>query len=125
MEFGTAQPRQFRVATRGRLAVDVVRQQPVSPQLLGIAQIFRLLAGQVLYPRDAFVRHAPWLAGARQVSQRCFQAKAQILTNAENHGVSIHLLGRGIRMIGEPTGGIQQYGCPNRAPLLFGPRPAD
>jgi hypothetical protein len=28
-------------------------------------------------------------------------------------------------MIGEPTGGIQQYGCPNRAPLLFGPRPAD
>src|SRR5271157_3852372 len=118
-------PGQFPVTSHPCLAVDVLGQQLIGPQFLGITQIFWLLARQILYPCNGFVRNLARLARPRQLSQCRLQSKAKVFSNAKDHGISIHLTGRSIRLIHHAIGRIQQTSRTHRPPLLFRPRSTD
>ena len=76
---------QFRetpMADRLAMVADMLRQQPGRPQLLGIAQILRFLAGQRNHPRSRFRGHRRAAAPTRQIDQRLGHAQIQGLTHA-------------------------------------------
>src|SRR5271157_1575764 len=125
VQFRPAQARQFSVTSRPCLAVDVLGQQLIGPQFLGIPQIFWLLARQILYPCNGFVGNLARLARPWQLSQRRLQSKAKVFSNAKDHGISIHLTGRSICLIHHAIGRIQQNSRTHRPPLLFRPRSTD
>jgi hypothetical protein len=101
------QARQFRVTSRRRLAADMFGQQLISPEFLGITQIPGLLARQILSPYNGIVRYLARLSRPWQLSQCRLLPKSKVFSNAKNHGISIHLTGRSIRLVRNTIGRIQ------------------
>src|SRR5271154_4841468 len=69
MQFRPAQFAQTWMARCQAVLPHVALQKSVRPQLVGVTEILRLLAGTVQHPGDRIVRDAATLARPRQFSQ--------------------------------------------------------
>src|ERR1700731_1668834 len=69
MQFRPAQFAQTWRARRPAVLPHVALQQSIRPQLVGITEVLRLLAGTVQHPGDRIIRDAATLARPRQFPQ--------------------------------------------------------
>ena len=126
VQLGATQPAQFGVTGGFAALANMLGQQPIGPQLRGVTQFLRLLAGTVHHPGRRVVTEAARSAGSGQLSQRRLPAEAQTLVDTQHHGVAVHPVGARDGLITHGSGSrIQQNPGPHRAPFLLASSLAD
>src|SRR5215467_1041779 len=126
VQFGATQPAQFGVTGGLAALANMLGQQPIGPQLIGVTQLLWLLTSTVQHPGRRLVTDAARSAGSWQLTQRRLPAEAQTLVNTQHHGVAVHSMGVRDGLITHCSGSrIQQNPSPHGAPFLLASSLAD
>src|SRR2546428_2672665 len=86
----------------------MLSEQLVGPQLIGIAQVLRLLASQLEHPGFGVIGQLGRLAWPLQIIQGGIQTKLQTLRDAQHHGISVDSILVAYRLVTETLQRIQQ-----------------